>query len=111
MSNDDKLTNKAAEFGGKAKEKAGDASGDEEMEAEGYRNQSESNLKQAWREGQGRLQVGARACQVDSLYWQPPVSPTASVSFRGPTGAARPALLFDGLLAVKRRRTRCVQVR
>ena len=47
MSTDDKFDNKVEELGGKAKEKVGQATGDEELEAQGDRDQSKSNLKQA----------------------------------------------------------------
>jgi uncharacterized protein YjbJ (UPF0337 family) len=44
---DDKLTNKADEAKGTAKEQVGKATGDEEMEREGQTDQGVSNLKQA----------------------------------------------------------------
>ncbi len=47
MGTDDKVDNKVEELGGKAKEKIGQATGDEELEAQGDRDQSKSNLKQA----------------------------------------------------------------
>jgi uncharacterized protein YjbJ (UPF0337 family) len=47
MGTDDKIDNKAEEFGGKAKEGLGRATGDEELEAEGKGDQAKSNLKQA----------------------------------------------------------------
>lgn len=47
MGTDDKIDNKAEEFGGKAKEKVGKATGDEELEAQGHTDQTKSNLKQA----------------------------------------------------------------
>ena len=47
MGTDDKIDNKVEEFGGKAKEKVGQATGDEELEAQGHNDQTKSNLKQA----------------------------------------------------------------
>ncbi|WP_219414118.1 CsbD family protein [Pseudonocardia nigra] len=47
MGTDDKIDNKAEELKGKAKEKVGQATGDEEMEAEGHTDQMKGNVKQA----------------------------------------------------------------
>ncbi|MHA6625064.1 CsbD family protein [Pseudonocardia sichuanensis] len=47
MGTDDKMDHKLEEFGGKAKEKVGQATGDEELEAQGDRDQTKSNIKQA----------------------------------------------------------------
>jgi uncharacterized protein YjbJ (UPF0337 family) len=47
MGTDDKMDNKLEEFGGKAKEAVGRATDDEELEAQGERDQTKSNLKQA----------------------------------------------------------------
>ena len=47
MGTDDKMDHKMEEFGGKAKEAVGRATGDEELEAQGDRDQTKSNLKQA----------------------------------------------------------------
>jgi uncharacterized protein YjbJ (UPF0337 family) len=47
MNNKDKLQHKAEEVVGKAKEKLGEQTGDPEHEAEGRRQQSKSDLKQA----------------------------------------------------------------
>jgi uncharacterized protein YjbJ (UPF0337 family) len=47
MGFDDKVDNKAEEFGGKVKEGVGRATGDEELEAQGKGDQVKSNLKQA----------------------------------------------------------------
>jgi uncharacterized protein YjbJ (UPF0337 family) len=47
MSKDDKIDNKVEELRGKAKEKVGEATGDEELEAQGHTDQTKSNLKQA----------------------------------------------------------------
>ena len=47
MGNEDKLNNKAQDLRGKAKEAWGDATDDEELEAEGKVDQSKSDLKQA----------------------------------------------------------------
>lgn len=47
MARDEKIDNKVEELGGKAKEKIGQATGDEELEAQGERDQTTSNLKQA----------------------------------------------------------------
>ncbi len=47
MGADDKTDNKLEELGGKFKEKAGDITGDESLQAEGERDQSKANLKQA----------------------------------------------------------------
>jgi uncharacterized protein YjbJ (UPF0337 family) len=47
MAFDDKVDNKAEEFGGKVKEGVGKATDDERLEAEGRADQSSSKLKQA----------------------------------------------------------------
>jgi uncharacterized protein YjbJ (UPF0337 family) len=47
MGTDDKMDHKMEELAGKAKEKVGQATGDEELEAQGDRDQTKSNLKQA----------------------------------------------------------------
>lgn len=47
MGTDDKLHNTAEEWGGKAKEGAGRATGDRDLEAEGKGDQAKANLKQA----------------------------------------------------------------
>jgi uncharacterized protein YjbJ (UPF0337 family) len=47
MSGTDKIKNKAEELGGKGKEHAGRATGDEQLEAEGHADQTKGNLKQA----------------------------------------------------------------
>jgi uncharacterized protein YjbJ (UPF0337 family) len=47
MGIDDKIDNKAEEFGGKAKETVGQATDNPDLEAEGQVDQSKSNLKQA----------------------------------------------------------------
>jgi uncharacterized protein YjbJ (UPF0337 family) len=47
MGRDEKTDHKLEEFGGKAKETVGRATGDEELEAQGDRDQMKSNLKQA----------------------------------------------------------------
>jgi uncharacterized protein YjbJ (UPF0337 family) len=47
MGTDDKVDNKAEEFGGKAKEAVGKATGDEALEGQGDRQQRKSSLKQA----------------------------------------------------------------
>ena len=47
MSGLDKLKNKAQELGGDAKEHVGKATGDEQLEAEGHKDQAAGNLKQA----------------------------------------------------------------
>jgi uncharacterized protein YjbJ (UPF0337 family) len=47
MGTDDKIENKAEELRGKAKEKVGQATDDEELEAQGHTDQTKSNLKQA----------------------------------------------------------------
>ena len=43
----DKLTNKAEELLGKGKEQAGDATGNDDLKAEGQADQAKSDLKQA----------------------------------------------------------------
>ena len=43
----DKIANKAEELGGKAKEKIGDVTGNEDMQAEGQAEKSKADLKQA----------------------------------------------------------------
>ena len=47
MSGIDKLKNKAEELGGQGKEALGKATGDENLEAEGDKDQAAGNLKQA----------------------------------------------------------------
>ena len=47
MGTDDKFENKAEELRGKAKEKVGRATDDEELEAQGRADQGKANLKQA----------------------------------------------------------------
>jgi uncharacterized protein YjbJ (UPF0337 family) len=47
MGLDDKIDNKAEEFGGKAKEGVGRATDDQELEAEGQTDQASSHVKQA----------------------------------------------------------------
>ena len=47
MGLDDKLKNSTEEWTGKAKEKVGDITGDESMQAEGKTDQVKGNLKQA----------------------------------------------------------------
>jgi uncharacterized protein YjbJ (UPF0337 family) len=47
MSDQDKLSNKAEELRGKAKEAVGSATGDESLERQGKTDQAKSNLKQA----------------------------------------------------------------
>ena len=47
MSIGDKLSNKAEDLGGKAKEAVGSATGDDALEAQGDRDQRKSSLKDA----------------------------------------------------------------
>ncbi|MDX3191610.1 CsbD family protein [Streptomyces sp. MN03-5084-2B] len=47
MSLGDKITNKAEELGGKAKEAAGNATGNEQLQAEGQADQAKAGLKGA----------------------------------------------------------------
>jgi uncharacterized protein YjbJ (UPF0337 family) len=47
MGLDDKIENAAEKLGGKGKEAAGKATGDERLEAEGKTDQAKSDLKQA----------------------------------------------------------------
>jgi uncharacterized protein YjbJ (UPF0337 family) len=47
MGLDDKLKNKTQEWTGSAKETVGDATGDESMQAEGKKDETMGNLKQA----------------------------------------------------------------
>jgi uncharacterized protein YjbJ (UPF0337 family) len=47
MGLDDKVSNKAEETGGKVKEEVGQATDNEELEAEGRGDQASGNLKQA----------------------------------------------------------------
>jgi len=42
----DKIENKTEELKGSAKEHAGKATGDQELEAEGHKDQAKSNIKQ-----------------------------------------------------------------
>ena len=47
MGNDDKISNKAEDLRGKAKEAVGNATGDDSLAAQGDREQRKSSLKQA----------------------------------------------------------------
>jgi len=47
MSGTDKLTNKIEELSGKGKQAAGDATDDPDLRAEGKKEETKSNLKQA----------------------------------------------------------------
>jgi uncharacterized protein YjbJ (UPF0337 family) len=47
MGDSDKVNNKTQEFVGEAKEKIGDVTGDESLQAEGKADQTKGNLKQA----------------------------------------------------------------
>ena len=47
MGTDDKLSNKAQDVSGKAKEATGRATGDEDLQAEGRGDQSAADVKQA----------------------------------------------------------------
>jgi len=47
MGLDDKVKNKAQEVGGKGKEKAGEATGDKDLQAQGQADQTKGNLKDA----------------------------------------------------------------
>jgi uncharacterized protein YjbJ (UPF0337 family) len=47
MSAGDKISNAAEELAGKAKEALGNARGDDDLKAEGEKDQSKANLKQA----------------------------------------------------------------
>ena len=47
MSGIDKIKNKAEELSGQGKEHVGKATGDEQLEAEGHKDQASGNLKQA----------------------------------------------------------------
>ncbi|MGI8450614.1 MAG: CsbD family protein [Streptosporangiaceae bacterium] len=47
MATEDKAANKVTEVKGKAKEKTGQATGNEQLEAEGKADQAKGNLKQA----------------------------------------------------------------
>ncbi len=47
MAADDKIGNKAEELKGKAKESVGDATGDDQLKAEGEGDQAKGNIKQA----------------------------------------------------------------
>lgn len=47
MSGTDKLTNKIEELSGKGKQAVGDATDDRDLQAEGKKEESKSNLKQA----------------------------------------------------------------
>jgi len=47
MSGTDKLTNKIEEMSGKGKQAAGEATGDRDLQAEGNKEETKSNLKQA----------------------------------------------------------------
>ena len=47
MALDDKIDNKAEELGGKAKEAAGNVTGDQDLKAEGQGDQASSHVKQA----------------------------------------------------------------
>ena len=70
MGLDDKISNKAEDLKGKAKEHTGSATGNESLEAEGKGDQAKSSHQGRHREGQGRRQghqgrphqVVARTC-------------------------------------------------
>jgi len=47
MSGIDKIKNKAEELSGQGKEHVGKATGDEQLEAEGHKDQASGNIKQA----------------------------------------------------------------
>jgi uncharacterized protein YjbJ (UPF0337 family) len=47
MGDEDKIRNAAEEAGGKIKEKAGELTGNEELEAQGVEDQASANVKQA----------------------------------------------------------------
>jgi uncharacterized protein YjbJ (UPF0337 family) len=47
MSGTDKLTNKIEEMSGKGKQAVGDATDNRELQAEGHKEETKSNLKQA----------------------------------------------------------------
>lgn len=47
MATDDKLNNKVDELKGRGKETIGEATGDEQLQAEGKGDQAKANLKQA----------------------------------------------------------------
>ena len=47
MTGTDKLTNKIEELSGKGEQSVGDATGDRDLQAEGKKEESKSNLKQA----------------------------------------------------------------
>ena len=47
MSGEDKINNKTEEFGGKAKEALGNATGDQDLQAAGQKDQAKGNVKQA----------------------------------------------------------------
>ena len=47
MSAEDKIKNKTEELTGKGKEAAGNATGDQELQAEGQADQASGNIKQA----------------------------------------------------------------
>jgi uncharacterized protein YjbJ (UPF0337 family) len=47
MATDDKVNNKVDELKGRGKETIGEATGDEELQAEGKGDQAKANLKQA----------------------------------------------------------------
>jgi uncharacterized protein YjbJ (UPF0337 family) len=56
MGIDDKARNKGEELGGKAKEAAGKATDDEQLEAEGKADQTKANLKQAGEDAKDAFQ-------------------------------------------------------
>ena len=47
MSTEDRINNKAEEFGGKAKEAAGNLTGDDELAQQGKNDQAKAGMKQA----------------------------------------------------------------
>ena len=51
MSATDKIKNKTQEVSGQGKEHVGRATGDEDLEAEGHKDQASGNLKQAGEKG------------------------------------------------------------
>ena len=56
MGDQDKVNNKIEDIGGQAKEKIGQATGDEELEAPGSRRPGQGRHQAGRREGQGRVQ-------------------------------------------------------
>jgi uncharacterized protein YjbJ (UPF0337 family) len=66
MGTGDKISNKAEEMGGKAKETVGDATDNRDLEAEGKLDQSEAHGKQAGEKIKDALREAGQAMKGDN---------------------------------------------